>query len=177
MNTHIREVAGVWLVIGALAGVTLSGASNVWAQQKPGALGQQIQGSWVLVSQYVEQDAKKTEAFGSNPRGSMILTPDSRFSIMLMRASLPTFASNNRAKGTVEENQAVVQGSIAYFGSYTVVSEKEQIVNLRIEGSTFPNWDGEDQQRVMTVVGDELRVINPTAAIGGTAHIIWRRAK
>lgn len=107
----------------------------------------------------------------------MILTPDSRFSIMLMRASLPTFASNNRAKGTVEENQAVVQGSIAYFGSYTVVSEKEQIVNLRIEGSTFPNWDGEDQQRVMTVVGDELRVINPTAAIGGTAHIVWRRAK
>ena len=177
MNRYIKEVAGVWSVITALAGVTLSGASDVWAQQKAGALGQQIQGSWILVSQYVEQDGKKTEAFGSDPRGSMILTPDGRFSLMLMRASLPKFASNSRVKGTVEENQAVVQGSIAYFGSYTVVSEKEQTVNLRVDGSTFPNWDGEDQKRVMTVVGDELRVINPTAAIGGTAYIVWKRVK
>jgi len=177
MNRHTKLVVGVWSVVTALTGVTLSGASDVWAQQKGGALAQQIQGSWVLVSQYVEQDGKRTEAFGSNPRGSLILTPDGRFSFILMQASLPKFASNSRVKGTVEENQAVVQGSIAYFGSYSVVGEKEQTVNLRVEGSTFPNWDGEDQKRVMTVVGDELRVINSTAAIGGTAYIVWKRAK
>jgi len=177
MNRYIKQPAWIWPVITMLAAVTLSGAWDIWAQQKPGTLSQQVQGSWVLISQYVEQDGKKIEAFGSNPRGSMILTPDGRFSIILMRASLPKFASNSRAKGTAEENQAVVQGSIAYFGSYTAGSEQEQTVNLRIEGSTFPNWDGEDQKRVMTVVGDELRVTNPTAAIGGTAYIVWKRAK
>ena len=50
---------------------------------------------------------------------------------------------------------------------YTVASDKEQTVNLHIEGSTFPNWDGQDQKRVWTVKGDELKVTNPTASVGG----------
>ena len=107
----------------------------------------------------------------------MILTPDGRFSIILMKPSLPKFASNNRVKGTAEENQAVVQGSLAYYGSYAVASEKGQTVNLRIEGSTFPNWDREDQKRVMTVKGDEMNVTNPTSAIGGVTYVTWKRAK
>jgi hypothetical protein len=55
-----------------------------------------------------------------------------------MRASLPKFASNSRVKGTTEENQAVVQGSAAFFGTYTVTSDKEQTVNLHIEGGYLP---------------------------------------
>ena len=107
----------------------------------------------------------------------MILTPDGRFSVILMRSSLPKFASNNRMKGTAEENQAIVQGSLAFYGSYAVASEKEHTVNLRIEGSTFPNRDREDQKRVMTVKGDEMKVTNPTASVGGAAYLIWKRAK
>ncbi len=148
----------------------LSGASDVWAQEKAGTLAQQVQGSWILVSLYVEQDGKKIEPFGSKPRGYMILTPDGRFSIILLRASLPKFASNNRVTGTAEENQAVVQGSLAHYGSYAVANEKEHTVNLRNEGSTFPNWDGQDQKRVWTVKGDELSVTNPTASGGGVAY-------
>ena len=177
MNWSIKEVARVLLVVAVLSGGMLSGASDVWAQEKAGTLAQQVQGSWILVSLYVEQDGKKIEPFGSKPRGSMILTPDGRFSVILLRASLPKFASNNRVKGTAEENQAVVQGSLAYYGSYAVASEKEHTVNLHNEGSTFPNWDGQDQKRVWTVKGDELRVTNPTASVGGVAYVIWKRAK
>ena len=97
--------------------------------------------------------------------------------MILMRASLPKFAANNRMKGTAEENQAVVQGSHATFGTYTVASDKEQTVNLHIEGSTFPNWDGQDQKRVMTVSGDELKVTNPTPTFGGTNYVVYKRAK
>jgi hypothetical protein len=93
-----------------------------------------------------------------------------------MRASLPKFASNNRAKGTAEAHQAVVQGSIAYFGKYTV-DEKGQTLNLFIEGSTFPNWDGENQKRSLTLIGDELKITNPTASVGGTNYQVWKRAK
>ncbi len=178
MKRLIGEVGSVLLVVAVLAVWTLSGASDVRAQQTENALGQQIQGSWILVSIVNEQDGKKIDVFGPNPRGSMILTPDGRISLIIMRASLPKFASNNRVKGTAKENQAVVQGSIAYFGRYTVASEKEQTVNLFIEGSTFPNWDGEAQKRIMSVTGDELKVTNPTPTIGGgTNYLIWKRAK
>jgi hypothetical protein len=177
MNWSIKEVARVLLIVTVLSGGMLSGASDVWAQEKTGTLAQQVQGSWILVSLYVEQDGKKIEPFGSKPRGSMILTPDGRCSIILMRESLPKFASNNRMKGTTEENQAIVQGSLAHYGSYAVVSEKEHTVNMRVEGSTFPNWDGQDQKRVWIVKGDELSVTNPTASVGGVAYVIWKRAR
>ena len=178
MNWSIKKVARVLLVVTVLSGGMLSGAADVWAKEKGTTLAKQIQGSWILVSIYNEQDGKKTEMFGPNPRGFMVLTPNGRFSMILMRASLPKIASNNRMTGTAEENQAVVQGSVAYYGSYAVASEKEQTVNLRMEGATFPNWDGQDQKRVMTVSGDELKVTNPTPSIGGgTNYIVWKRAK
>jgi hypothetical protein len=178
MKCSFKEVASVLLVVAALVVGSLSGASKVYAQEKGAGLAQQIQGSWNLVSMYNEQDGKKTEQFGPNPRGSMILTPDGRFSNILMRASLPKFVSNNRVKGTDDENRAIVQGSIAYFGTYTVLSDKGQTLNLHMEGGTFPNWDGQDQRRIMTVNGDELKLVNPVPSIGGgTNYIIWKRAK
>jgi Lipocalin-like domain len=177
MNRSIGKVAGVLLVVTVLFVGTLFGASGVWAKEKGTTLAKQIQGTWILVSMYVEQDGKKIEPFGSKPRGSIILTPDSRFSIIFMKESLPKFTANSRVKGTAEENQAVVQGSFAYYGTYAVANEKEQTVNLHIEGSTFPNWDGQDQKRVMTVKGDEMNVTNPTSAIGGVTYFTLKRVK
>jgi hypothetical protein len=52
-------------------------------------------------------------------------------------------------------------------------------LNLHIEGSTFPNWDGQDQKRPVTVTGNDMKVINPTPSIGGGGKNIqvWKRAK
>jgi hypothetical protein len=44
----------------------------------------------------------------------------------LNRADLPKFAANNRNVGTPEENKAIVQGSFAYFGTYTVTNKFAQ---------------------------------------------------
>ena len=177
MNRSVTVGTRVLLVVSALAVWTLSDVSGVLAQKKANDFEQQIQGNWTLVSIYNELDGKKSDVFGPNPRGSLILTPDGRFSFVVMAASLPKFAANNRVKGTPEENQAVVQGSVAYFGTYKTVNEKEKTVSLQIEGSTFPNWDGQNQTRVMLVVGDEMKLTNPVAAVGGTNHLVWRRAK
>jgi Lipocalin-like domain len=177
MNRSIKKVAMVLLVVAGFSGGMLSGAADVRAQEKGSTLAQQVQGSWTLVSLYVEQDGKKMEPFGPQPRGSMILTPDGRFSIILLRASLPKFAADNRMKGTAEENQAIVQGSLAVYGTYKVVNDKEHAVQLHIEGSTFPNWDGQDWKRTWTVKGDELTGTNPNASVGGTAYTVWKRAK
>ncbi|MEX8520924.1 MAG: lipocalin-like domain-containing protein [Leptothrix sp. (in: b-proteobacteria)] len=99
------------------------------------------------------------------------------FAVVLQRATLPKFASNNRLAGTPDENKAIVQGSIAYFGRYAI-DEKEHKINLHYDGSTYPNWDGEDQFRFVEIVEDELTIISPVSAVGGgTVHILLRRAK
>ena len=176
MGRSLKRVPMFLLVVAVLALGALSGTSEARAQGKSASL---AQGNWILVALYNETDGKKTEPFGPLPRGAMLLTPDGRFSMMIMRASLPIFASGIRTKGTAEENQAVVHGSVAAFGTYTVVGDKEQTLNLHIEGSTFPNWDGQDQKRPMTVIGDELKVTNPSPSIGGggTNYQIWKRAR
>jgi hypothetical protein len=164
-----------WAVLAAVA-FALSTATGA-ATAQSASYAKEVQGTWTLVSQYGEVDGKRIDTFGSNPRGMMVLTPDGRFTIVLLKSSLPAFASNNRNKGTPEENQAVVQGSVAYFGTYSILSEADKTVSLRIQGSTFPNWDGQEQKRVMTVTGDVMNLTNPSAAIGGTSYVTWKRAK
>ena len=151
--------------------------SNAPSRAEQADIAKSLVGDWSLVSQYVELNGKKIDAFGSKPRGLMMLSANGKFSIILMKDQLPKFASNNRVKGSAEENQAVVQGSIAYFGSYKVNSMKGNTaqISMRIEGSTFPNWDGEEQPRDLTLVGDELRATSPKAAIGGVPYVVWKR--
>jgi len=170
MKWSMKVAASMLFVVAALVAGTLSGTAKVYAEEKG------VQGSWTLVSIYNEQDGKKTDVFGPNPRGLLTLTPDGNFSYILMRASLPKFAANARQKGTVEENQAVVHGSMAYFGKYSVAGGKE--LTFHVEGSTFPNWDGQDQKRLFAINGDEMKMTNPTPSIGGgTNHIVLKRNK
>lgn len=90
---------------------------------------------------------------------------------------MPQFASGNRLSGTPEENQAVVQGSLAYFGTYRLDEESHKI-HLHYDGSTFPNWDGVDQTRVINMWGEQLEMVSPVSAVGGgTVHLLLRRSR
>jgi Lipocalin-like domain len=124
-------------------------------------------GAWTLSS---------AEAFGPAPKGSLILEANGRFSAMLMRNDLPKYASNNRTQGAPAEYKATVDGSLAYFGTYSVSGTD---LNLHIEGSTFANWTGTDQKRTnIAVAGDELKYTQPAPSGGGPATVIvWRRVK
>ncbi|HEU5295988.1 MAG TPA: lipocalin-like domain-containing protein [Burkholderiaceae bacterium] len=106
---HLIRLATLALTTFSLSPVALSAKD----------LGEQIVGMWLPVSQYVDQEGRKLEPFGSDPKGIVIYDDSGRFVLMLQRATLPRFASNNRLAGTPEENKAIVQGSIAYFGKYT----------------------------------------------------------
>ena len=78
-----------------------------------------------------------------------------QFMLILQRVMLPRFASDNRMSGTAEENKAVVQGSIAYFGTYAI-DEAKGTISLRYDGTTYPNWDGDTQERLVFVSGNEV---------------------
>jgi Lipocalin-like domain len=92
----------------------------------------ELVGTWTLVSITLEQDGKKTDFYGPNPQGQETYDANGRMSLIITRSDLPKFASNNRQAGTPEENKAVVQGSIAYFGTYSV-SETDKNITSHIE--------------------------------------------
>lgn len=120
---------------------------------------------------------RKCCAFGSHPKGVSVYERNGRFVFVAQRGILPKFASNNRLTGIAEENQAIVQGSIAYFGRYTI-DENERQIHLHFDGSTYPNWDGDNQTRVITLSGDELSIVSPVSAVGGgSVHLVLRREK
>ena len=149
-------------------------------QPREGAVAQtakELVGMWRLVSVTLEQDGQKTDMYGANPQGQAIFAPNGRFSIMFIRSDVPKFASSNREAGTPEENQAAVQGSIAYFGTYSV-SEPDNVITYHLEGSTFPNWRDVDQKRLFQLSGDELTLTNPIPSTGsGTGYSVWKRVK
>ena len=49
--------------------------------------------------------------------------------------------------------------------------------HFHIERFTFPNWDGTDQKRSVTITGDEMKYTNTAASGGGKAELVWKRAK
>ena len=163
-------------VIATLVILALMVSVSMLAQDGKAASAKQLVGTWKSVSVTNEKDGTKTDAFGPNPNGITVFTRNGRFVRVETRSDLPKFASNNRNTGTPDENHAVMQGSIAYFGTYSC-NAADKTCTYHIEGSTFPNWVGEDQKRVLTLTGDELRETNPAASTGGSAVLVWKRVR
>ena len=153
-----------------ILGVVLS-AGAVFAQTA-----KDFAGTWTLVSVVTEQDGKKTDTFGPNPKGILTVDANGRYVLVIARADLPKVASHNRTTATPEENKAIVQGSGAHFGTVSV-NAADKTITFKIETSLFPNWNGTEQQRPFTVTGDELQYTVPAASGGGTASVVWKRAK
>src|SRR6266852_2435015 len=106
----------VVFVIAAL-GLTLSFGGTVVAQQK--SIKEQLVGTWGYVSSNAtRQDGNSL--WGEHANGLFILTESGYFSWQVFRSDRPKFASNNRLNATPDELKATNQGSLAYFGTYSV---------------------------------------------------------
>ncbi len=140
-----------------------------------GQTAKDLVGTWTWVSaDVVRPDGTKVQPFGPNPKGLIIFDANGHFAYLLTRPGRPKFAANNRDEGTPEENQATVQGSLGYSGTYSV-SDKTLI--FKIEAATYPNAEGTEQKRLFTLMGDELKWTNPAPTVGGTAETVLRRVK
>ncbi|MBV8141594.1 MAG: lipocalin-like domain-containing protein [Verrucomicrobia bacterium] len=138
---------------------------------------QDLVGTWALVSITLERDGKKTDFYGLDPQGQATYGANGRLSVIITRSDLPQFVSKNRELGTPEENKAVVQGSIAYFGTYSV-NETAKTITIHIESCTFPNWNGIDRKVSFNISGNELHIASPTSSTGtGSNQQVWKRAE
>jgi hypothetical protein len=145
------------------------------------AFGQQddsVLGTWTIVSiDDVRPDGSKHPVFGSSLEGLLIFDAGGRYSSQLCVSDRPKFAANDRTKGTPEENQAAVKGCNPHWGRYSV-SVADKTITFHIEHALFKNWEGTEQKRSFTVVGDELTYTIPNPSERGVNPIVvWKRAK
>ncbi len=135
-------------------------------------------GTWTLVSNTTTNpDGTKTQPFGPNPQGILMFDVSGRYSIQVMRGGQAKFASNDRTKGTPEENQAAVLNNNPHFGTYTVDAANHVII-FNIEHAMYPNWEGTTQKRSFTIIGDELKyTVTAVSTSSGTGEVVWKRAK
>jgi Lipocalin-like domain len=159
------------------SGVALPGGAV--AQQPAKTLKQQLVGTWTfVVTEATLPDGKKSTPFGPNPQGVNIFTEDGHFAQIQIDSAIPRIAADSRVAGTAEENKAVVQGSLAIFGTYTV-DEATKILHYKVESSTYPNWIGQQQERkIELLTADEFKNSNQAGSIAGAKTVnVWKRAK
>jgi Lipocalin-like domain len=157
-----------------LLAVVLPGGDAI-GQQK--SLKEQLVGAWSLASyEATNPDGSKATLFvGNNPQGIVVFDAGGRFAYQV-GVELPKFAANDRMKATPDEARAVMQGMIAYYGSYSV-NEAEKTITLQIERTTFPNQARSGKRVITSLTADELKYSNPARTAGGQIHMAWKRAK
>ena len=161
-------------IVAVLAAALVIGQAS--AQQK--TLRDQIVGTWnFVVAEVVAPDGKKSFPFGETPKGVVIFTADGHFAQIHVASDVPKIASGNRLTGTPEEYAAIMRRSISVFGDYSV-NEEKKTVTFKIVSATYPNWQGEAQERsIDKLTAAEFVNTNHNVAGGrGSASNYYKRA-
>ena len=156
------------------ATIALAGLLSIPVVAQAQSLKEQIVGTWRLVAIYNDVGGSKMHFYGDKPMGMTMFDRSGNFLSFYSKPDLPKFAVANRLKGTDAENRAVVHGMISGYGTYTVDGDTVAVSYI---ASSFPNRAGTIEKRTYKIAGDEMTVVNPTAASGGTSYQKLLRAK
>jgi lysophospholipase L1-like esterase len=171
-----RIVLGVTLPLLLLAAALRWGEAPAVPERSAAA--NPLVGTWTLVLvDNVLSDGSRVHLYGPRPSGLLMFDAGGRYGLQIVSAGRPTFAANDKSRGTADEYRAAVQGSNAHFGTYAVDQAKGTIT-FRIDHASFPNWEGTEQRRAFSLVGDHLNYTVPAPTTGGGAvgEVEWRRA-
>src|SRR3954465_4323778 len=118
-----------------VAALALGLCGKTASAQPAKSLKDQLVGSWdFVIAEITAADGKKTLPFGDSPKGQIIFTSDGHFSQVHLSGGLAKIARNNRLNGTDSDNRAIVQGTLALFGTYSV-DEAKRTVTFNIAAS------------------------------------------
>ena len=117
----------------------------------------QLVGTWKVVSLVTRFDGgDAVEPIGPNPKGRLVLTPQSQWIIVLTRA--------DRAPAkTVEEKAALLDSMLAYSGSYTVEGNRMTIA-VDMSWNEIYSGANQNQTRFFSMEGDRLIIRTPEIA-------------
>jgi hypothetical protein len=132
-------------------------------------------GSWKLIAaDKLLPDGTRVADYGAEPHGMAIFTADGHMMIEVFRDVRIKFAGNDRAKGTFEEYKDASLSSSCSFGTYSV-DTKTGKVTMKIDRSTFPNYDNTTQVRAYELNGDILSWRVPARPDGSIPITVLRR--
>ncbi|HXC27902.1 MAG TPA: lipocalin-like domain-containing protein [Stellaceae bacterium] len=156
MRPLARRIAAISLALGVVSGSAAADDTSV----------QQLTGVWLLSS-----DRDKEVAVGDSAKGTMTLE-GGNFAVQIISPDLPKIAAEDRSLGTADENAAIAQQSLAYFGAYELDEATHSLV-LHIYYSSFANWRDTDQKWTVSLNADRMTWTRP----GNTAPaLVWQRA-
>lgn len=162
----MRNLKMIAAGLAAIAGLAM--ASTAQAQ----TLKDQLVGSWSAVSNTEEYaDGAKTP-WGPDVKGTLIIEANGQFALEI--------GVGDRAKPAGNPAENPVGKFIAYFGSYGV-DEASKTISFKIVRSSFPGWDGTEQKRVVTEIGDQMTFKSAAPIPSGkgpfTPVVVWSRVK
>ncbi len=137
-----------------------------------------VVGTWRLLSYQARMpDGTVRNPMGANPAGRLTYDRERRMAVQFQRRDRPRFANGEMRGGTPEEMKAAYFGYVAYYGAYRV-DEATSTVTHVIQGSLFPNWEGQAQERFVQLAGNRLTITTPPFPSGGqpvTLVLVWER--
>lgn len=136
-------------------------------------------GTWIYQSAYTEfPDGSRVNQFGDHPKGIFIVLRNGIYSHIVMSDTLPKVKSGLLKETAPDEQEALAEGILAHFGTWQA-DEKSGTLTVTIKSSSFPNFDGISQTRIVTVLNrSRLEYVNltTTSGVGAKVVAILRRA-
>ena len=135
-----------------------------------------IAGTWRMVEAYVDAPEGRVDLYGGHADGVLVFTEGLHFIEMLRDRAVEPIALGEREKGTPAENAAIVAGTLAQYGTYSVGPDGTFTGNT-IEASTFPNWNGltRDTGRLRLTVREDTLIEELTDPGAPRIMIQYRR--
>jgi len=134
-----------------------------------------LAGSWTLVAADVlHPDGSRSPDYGAAPMGRLLIDPQGRYMLQIFKSERPRFASSDKGKGTAVEFESAILGSSSHYG-FLSVDNDAHVLTFRIEGSSFPNWEGTQQQRGFELKENQLSYQVPPRSNGDIPLSVWRR--
>jgi hypothetical protein len=134
-------------------------------------------GTWKLLSweNRSVEDGRISYPLGKGATGYIMYNQDGYMFVAIMSPHRLKFAGGDLLSGTPEEEAQAEETFLSYCGKYDFQEDK---VIHQIELSSFPNWVGADQERLVDLKGNRVTLSTHPILIQGeqqTAHLIWER--
>lgn len=163
--------------IGGL-GLALMLTVGALAPQASRAAEPSLAGTWTLTAaDRLYPDGTRTRDYGDHPKGRLIIDDQGRYSLQIFSGERLKVASGDKASATPAEYASAAMGASTHYGTVTVDPAAHLLV-FRIQGASFPNWEGSEQRRKYALTADTLGYQVPTPrADGGVPISEWRRER
>lgn len=133
-------------------------------------------GTWELTDWVATVGERQQRPFNGDALGRLTYTRDGHMWATLMRKDRPLVSTSTLAGATATERAAVAAGYLNYAGTYTQTGDR---VVHHVELSLLPNWVGQDQERIISWIGDDLELsTDPEPGRSGEMivnRLRWRR--